>query len=123
LVVDDDLGCREILSEFLRIWGYEVESAGNGKEALAKLASGDLHPSVIVLDLMMPVMNGWEFREEQIRDPRLAEIPVVVVSAARDAVGGEHRPLVASDHLKKPVDFDRLGAIIGRLSGWDPAPN
>jgi CheY-like chemotaxis protein len=126
LVVDDDLGCREVLAEFLRIWGFEVESAANGREALERLHElhdADLPPSVILLDLMMPEMSGWEFRREQLRDPRLADIPVVIVSAARDALAMEYGTLYANEHLKKPVDFDRLGAIIRRLVGWEPLPN
>jgi CheY-like chemotaxis protein len=123
MVVDDDLGCREILAEFLRIWGYEVESAVNGKEALEKLQDASDPPSVLILDLMMPVMSGWEFRREQIRDPRLADIPVVIVSAARDALLSEYSTLHANEHLKKPVDFDRLGTVIGGLIGWEPSPN
>ena len=123
MVVDDDLRCREILAEFLRIWGCDVEYAANGKEALEKLQDASEPPSVILLDLMMPVMSGWEFRREQIRDPRLADIPVVIVSAARDAVGSEYSTLHVNEHLKKPVDFDRLGTSIDGLIDWEPAPN
>src|SRR5450755_3211947 len=101
MVVDDDLGCREVLTEFLRIWGYDVEVAANGKEALEKLHTvGQPPPSVILLDLMMPVMGGREFRQEQLRDPLLAKIPVVIVSAAREALESERGVLRASEHLK-----------------------
>src|SRR5690349_16993945 len=80
LVVDDDADIRETVSLILEDEGYEVQSAQDGAAALGVLRAGPL-PDVILLDLMMPVMNGWQFREQQTRDPRLAAIPVVVLSA------------------------------------------
>src|SRR5262245_23155992 len=80
LVVDDDEEIRNALTEFLSDEGYGVVSASNGREALASLREG-VHPSVILLDLMMPVMDGWDFRAEQLRDPGLRDIPVVVITA------------------------------------------
>ena len=80
LIVEDDSDLREALSEVLRDEGYSVESAADGREALDRLRR-DLRPSLILLDLTMPVMNGWQFRAEQRRDPALSEIPVVVLSA------------------------------------------
>ena len=81
LVVDDDADIRDALCELLEDEGYRAISAANGQEALANLSTGEL-PCVILLDLMMPVMDGWEFRRRQQEDPRLAQVPVVVITAA-----------------------------------------
>jgi CheY-like chemotaxis protein len=81
LVVDDDADIRDALCELLVDEGYRAVAAANGQEALTYLSSGEL-PCVILLDLMMPVMDGWEFRRRQQGDPRLAQVPVVVITAA-----------------------------------------
>ena len=81
LIVEDDLDTREMLGRFLELEGYTVETAENGKRALERLGSG-VGACVILLDLMMPVVDGWQFRQEQISDATLAAIPVIVVSAA-----------------------------------------
>ena len=81
LIVEDDLDTREMLARFLEIAGYQVVLAANGVEALKVLRGGAV-ASVILLDLMMPVMDGWQFRDEQRRDPSMSHIPVVVVTAA-----------------------------------------
>jgi len=81
LVVDDDADIRDALCELLEDEGYRAVSAANGQEALTYLKSSEL-PCVILLDLMMPVMDGWEFRRRQQCDPKLAQVPVVVVTAA-----------------------------------------
>src|ERR1700682_362753 len=80
LIVEDDASIREAIAEVLRSEGYEASSCGHGREALEYLRDGH-HPDVILLDLMMPVMDGWEFRIEQRKDPALATIPVVALSA------------------------------------------
>ncbi len=106
LIVDDDADVREMLCQFFTIEGYSVATAQNGREALDKLRSG-AGADLILLDLMMPVMDGWQFRVEQQRDPRLAGIPVVVLSAvynARERAG----LLGAVDYMQKPVEFDKL---------------
>jgi CheY-like chemotaxis protein len=111
MIVEDDRDTREMLGRFLELEGFDVRTAANGQLALAALRE-DV-PSVIVLDLMMPVMNGWQFREEQTRDPRFSDIPVVVVTAAgpRDDI-----PAISADAwLSKPVDFDRLLETIDSL--------
>jgi CheY-like chemotaxis protein len=114
LIVEDDRDTREMLGRFLELEGFEVRTASNGQAALDTLHQPDEGPPcVIILDLMMPVMNGWQFREIQKTDPQLAEIPVVVVTAAgpRDDI-----PSITADAwLSKPVDFDRLLATIGPL--------
>jgi CheY-like chemotaxis protein len=101
-----------MLGRFLELEGFPVRLAANGKLALDSLHDGE-RPCLIILDLMMPVMNGWQFREVQRTDPDLAKIPVVVVTAAgaRDEI-----PAISADAwLPKPVDFDRLLATIAPL--------
>src|SRR3712207_9589138 len=83
LVVEDNPDSRETLTLILEGVGYEVKSAENGREALTTLKNHP-HPCIILLDLMMPVMDGWEFRQHQQNDPNLAQIPTVVVSAISD---------------------------------------
>jgi len=94
----------------LRSCGYEVLVAKNGAEALAELAQ---RPRVdaVVLDLMMPVMNGYEFRAAQLADDRIASIPVVVCSATAES----HPALRASEMLRKPIDFDELLDTLDRV--------
>jgi CheY-like chemotaxis protein len=105
LIVEDDPDTRDMLAHFLELSGFEVEKAANGHEALNALRGGD-NASVILLDLMMPVMDGWEFRAAQRLDPTLSAIPVIVVTAA----GPRERvpPIDADAWLPKPVDLDRL---------------
>ncbi|PLS79555.1 MAG: response regulator, partial [Chloroflexi bacterium] len=82
LVVDDDSGIREALTDILEDEGYAVRSACDGQAALDLLRQQAEPPALVLLDLMMPRMNGWQFRSEQRRDPALANIPVVVISAS-----------------------------------------
>jgi CheY-like chemotaxis protein len=110
LVVDDDADVRAALAEILEIHGYVVASAANGKEALALLREAAARPAVIVLDVLMPEMDGWQFRAEQKKDPALAAIPVVVVSAMRNADGFD-----AAAVFHKPVNVDRLLAALDQI--------
>jgi CheY-like chemotaxis protein len=110
LVVDDDLPTREALALILAAEGYRVRTAPDGLAALSELRDGD-RPCLIVLDLMMPVMDGWQFRHEQRRDPRLADIPVIVCSAA-GRVRQRAADLQAIAYFDKPLDpMDLLAAI------------
>jgi CheY-like chemotaxis protein len=110
LVVDDDADIRETLSEVLSIAGYDVTPAANGREALERLRAAP--HDLVVLDLMMPVMTGWEFREEQLRDASIAAVPVIVVSAARAP-----RPLTAAATLPKPFDLQEILDLAERFAG------
>lgn len=104
LIVEDDYDTREMLGRFLELEGYHVETAANGQQALDRLSEG-LKACVILLDLMMPVMDGWQFRRAQIRDAALASIPVIVVSAAgRDRL----EKVDANAYLSKPIDLEEL---------------
>lgn len=113
LVVEDDLWVRDMLREVLENEGYEVTPAANGREALA-LLRGPARAQVILLDLSMPVMDGWQFRDEQCSDPALSHIPVVVVSADGDLEEGV-RGLAAAEVLAKPFTRERLLAAVGRF--------
>ncbi|CAN5697272.1 hypothetical protein BH18ACI5_BH18ACI5_11660 [soil metagenome] len=104
LIVEDDQDTREMLTSFLQLEGYLTETATNGREALDRLAGG-IKANVIVLDLMMPVMDGWQFRRRQTADAQLAKIPTIVVSAA----GRDRMAQISADaYLAKPIDMDEL---------------
>lgn len=106
LLVEDDDDIRESLTELLRSRGYEVTAVTNGRDALERLMSGP-PPCMIILDLMLPVMDGWEFRAQQMANSNWAAIPVVVLSGVPDAQ--QHAlNLKAADFLGKPIDLDRL---------------
>ncbi|HZU36161.1 MAG TPA: response regulator [Gemmataceae bacterium] len=113
LIVEDEDTTRDMLAMLLQAEGYSVAGAGNGEEALAYLRNRRV-PNLILLDLMMPIMDGWKFRRIQRKDPLLAEIPVVVVSAAGD-VGQTAVALSAAGFLDKPVEPTHLLATIRRL--------
>jgi CheY-like chemotaxis protein len=109
VVIDDDQDVREVLADLLVAEGYRVRCFANGADALAGLRR-DCSASLILLDLMMPVMSGWRFREEQARDRRLASIPVIAMSAVADIGPGPlPRPLAM---VAKPFNVDNLLARI-----------
>ena len=112
-VVDDDAGIRESLEDVLAGEGYCVVSATDGSDALGKLrASPHRLPCVILLDLMMPVMTGSQFYAEKQRDPRLASIPVVLLSA--DALVREKARAFGAEYLAKPVKLELILEAIAR---------
>ena len=113
LVVEDDTDLRDAMLELLRGFGRGAIGVANGEQALSILRSG-LLPSVILLDLMMPGMDGWTFRREQMRDGRFARIPVIVLSAHPDPRRGGN--LQGTNVLPKPLNFDRLLELLTRLS-------
>jgi len=112
LVVEDDIDVREMLGQVLQTEGYDVGLAGDGADALRRLRA-ERTPQVILLDLMMPVMNGWQFRDEQRRDPRLSRIPVIVLSGD-NGVERKAGALGADAFLRKPVDLDALLDTVSR---------
>ena len=117
LVVEDNDDVREMMAVTLELEGHHVSTAINGRDALDKLHTGE-KPCVILLDLMMPVMNGWEFRRALEMDPVLRDVPVVVVSAAtREMAQRAH----AVAHLPKPLDMDELLDVVGSLCGQNGA--
>jgi len=113
LVIDDDDELRETIVEVLVDTGFVVGQADNGAVALGLLRGAEALPSVILLDLMMPEMNGWEFREAQLGDPRLAAIPVVIMTA-HPATGP--LPAPAREILRKPFASATLLAAIARCA-------
>ena len=106
LIVEDDPELREALRELLLDQGYEPAEAANGLQAIEYLREGR-RPQVIVLDLSMPVVNGWEFRIAQQANPSFSQIPVVVLTA-QDDTPAELAWMKAVALLKKPVDVDRF---------------
>jgi CheY-like chemotaxis protein len=109
-VVDDDPDLREVLGDLLQDEGYEPFLFPNGQTALELLREG-ARPLLILLDLMMPEMNGWQFREEQLRDASLRDIPVVVMTAS---TGFDAAALRASEILKKPVGIEEILEAVER---------
>jgi CheY-like chemotaxis protein len=105
LLVEDDDDVREDLSELLRGEGYPVATASNGKDALAQLEAG-CRPRLIILDLMMPVMDGWQLRAALLRHREWSQIPVLVFSGAGD-VRQHAADLSADGYVAKPVDWPR----------------
>lgn len=106
MLVEDDATTRDAMILILKEEGYSVASAANGREALAHLR-GPHRPKLILLDLMMPIMNGWEFWIEHQKDPALKAIPVVVVSADGN-LPQKAAPNGVADYLRKPVDVELL---------------
>src|ERR1700691_4056220 len=109
LVVEDDEDAREAMVALLQMKGYHAVPAGNGREALDCLHQASA-PDLIILDLWMPVMDGWHFRSEQIKNPRLGHIPVIVVTALSDRTDVD-----ANEIIIKPVDVHRLLTTVDRL--------
>src|SRR5262249_12643777 len=107
LVVEDDELTRQMLTDLLTVEGYPAEAVANGAEALAQLRRGPA-PDLILLDLLMPVMDRWTFRDERSADPALASIPVVVISATTDVAADPDRPLRAAAYLRKPITVETL---------------
>lgn len=118
LIVEDDAEIRMALADLLECSGYLVAQAQHGREALDLLHAGP-RPAVILLDIMMPVMNGWSFRAAQRADPQLASIPVVVLTAMGRAEE-TGRELGAHAALSKPFEIADLLDLLGRLVPTDP---
>ena len=113
LVVEDDRDIRDSILEVLEDNAYEPLTASNGKEALERLRDPGRRPCVILLDIMMPVMDGWSFRAAQTEDSELKTIPVVVLTAHASAAQTA-RQMHAAGFLRKPVELDALLAAIER---------
>ena len=102
LIVEDDPDVREAMAMLLGLKGYEVREASDGQSALATMH--EQPPAAVILDLTMPIMDGWTVRKHMKADPQLANVPVIVVSGVAD-VGPELRECAV---LRKPVDSERL---------------
>ena len=113
LVVDDDADIRECLSDYLADEGYQVRTASDGLEALTLLQQERVRPCLMLLDLMMPRLNGWQVLEQMEAHPELARLAVVVVSASHQTPG-------AVPMLRKPIDIQALLGLVH--SHCRPAP-
>lgn len=108
LIVDDDQAAIDSLSDILTDEGYTVASARDGKEALKYLRSNPL-PRLIILDLFMPEMDGWEFRREQLNDTSIDGVPVIVVTGAAAYAGIDVNVII-----HKPLDVPRFLSVVAR---------
>jgi CheY-like chemotaxis protein len=113
LIVEDDAVIRDTLADLLDLEGYEARAVTDGEQALAVL--DDWTPDVILLDLMMPRMDAWAFREEQRRRPAIARIPIVVLSAGRD-LPTRTRDLDPTAIIPKPFDLEVVLHTVQRLT-------
>lgn len=108
LVIDDDPAIRQTIQDVLEIYGYEVNTASDGLEGIEKLSEMKDIPCVILLDLMMPGMNGWGFLDFQRSNPSYAGVPVIICSAYAESA----KSVRAHDILVKPVQLESLvGAV------------
>ena len=114
LIVEDDESIREMMRHVLEIEGYSVSIANNGKEALDSLNQDSDLPSIILLDLMMPVLDGWQFLQEKSKNPKLDRIPVLVVSAAFTE---RTSSLQCQGLIKKPINLDYLLSEVSKHTG------
>ncbi len=113
LVVEDDEDIRDVVAMLLTVLGFDVREAPNGQVALETLRAGWI-PTLIVLDLMMPVMNGWAFRAEQRKIPGAAKVPIIVLSARRPPYRGLDAELQVAEILPKPFELDSFLAAVSR---------
>ena len=122
LIVEDDEDIRDSLADFLTDNGYRTAAAVNGRDALDQLGAAAAHPCAIILDLMMPVMDGRAFREAQLQTPTLAHIPVILVTAHHETSQSWIDPTLA-DRLPKPINLMALLKTLQRICGAaDPSP-
>jgi CheY-like chemotaxis protein len=115
LVVEDDIDIRADLTEVLRERGHDVFAVSDGAKALARLKEKG-GASLILLDLTMPGMNGWDFRKVQMRDPQLANIPVVILSG-NEAIAQEASAMSVAGYIQKPYSLEALVETTERLVG------
>lgn len=116
LIVDDDRAVRESLARALHESGYDVTTAADGHEALEQLIAGKLRPDVIVLDVLMPKINGWEFRVAQLESPDLVDIPVVLLSGSESRTVRLWDLVGVTERLAKPIPVSRLISSIERVT-------
>jgi CheY-like chemotaxis protein len=118
LVIEDDAEIRELLAQILGEEGFAVSTAADGRQALDHLRTCARPPELIVLDLMMPTMDGWQFRSEQLADAKLRDIPVVVLTALSPAES-TRRAIDAARILHKPIDLTELLDTVERVRTQD----
>ena len=116
LVVDDDADIRDSIGDILELRGYRVARAANGREALERLRAEERPPCVILLDLMMPVLNGWEFRAQQRDDVALREVPVVIISGD-GSTDQKAASIGVAEFLRKPLELSAILDVVRRHCG------
>jgi CheY-like chemotaxis protein len=119
MVVDDDADIRDSIGDILELRGYRVRRASNGREALERLREGP-RPCLILLDLMMPVLNGWEFRAAQRGDAELAQVPVVVISGD-GSTDQKAASIGVREYLRKPLELSAILDVVRRHCGGNSA--
>ena len=107
LVIEDDSAILDSLKQLLEMEGFEVATAMNGQDGIDLLKASDRLPQLILLDLMMPIKDGFEFRNEQMENPKFASIPILVMTAEGHQSERKDR-LKAKAILRKPLDIDQL---------------
>jgi two-component system, chemotaxis family, chemotaxis protein CheY len=112
LVVDDDPYLCEIMTDVLETEGHEIRSASNGEEALARIR--ERKPHLVLLDLMMPVMNGWEVAAALRSNPEWADIPIVLITAAHGSDSQKQQATGARAVISKPFDIDQLAQVVNK---------
>lgn len=115
LIIEDDLAIRTYLSMLLELEGFQIRQASNGQEGLNSLEKDKTLPSLIILDLMMPVMDGWQFRENQVADPEASSIPVVVMTADGHAPEKAAK-MGAQGCIQKPLNIDLLLKTVNKFA-------
>jgi CheY-like chemotaxis protein len=120
LVVDDDPNIRRMIMAALRRYGYTFLEAANGKEALDLMRNE--HPDVVVLDLMMPIVSGWDVLRERSSDPRLQSIPVIIISANRGPELATAMDKGICAFLPKPFDIAALASLVHSCIATDGPP-
>lgn len=113
LIIEDDQSIRELLVELLEVEGYEVDCAVHGLEGINKLKNSSL-PNLILIDLMMPVMDGYTFRAEQLKNPLWSDIPTVVMSAESTAKE-KMKSYNITAFLSKPVELDTILKTVAKF--------
>lgn len=118
LIVEDDPDLRELLDSLLKHHGYETETACDGAEGLERAVQRP--PSLVLLDLMMPVLDGWQFRERQLQSSAIADVPVLCVTAERESISGGE--VLGAPCLQKPVNLDIVMQAVRSTCGKGTEP-
>jgi CheY-like chemotaxis protein len=120
LIVDDDADIREALRGLLEEEGYEIVEASQGREALDLLRRAEVRPALVLLDLMMPLMDGWQLRARLRQDPELASIPIVIMTAHAGVIRAVQDIQPPTPVLAKPLDVGQLLDLVASYYKDEP---
>jgi CheY-like chemotaxis protein len=120
LVVDDDADIRDAVREVLEEAGYTTLEASHGREALELLQRAEVKPRLLLLDLMMPTMDGWQLRARLLEDPALATLPIVIMTAHAGVLRAVASAQPPTPVLSKPIDVDRLLELVATYCKEEP---